>query len=249
MLIIFSLNTLAFVHRSLDFRGILKNQNLLGFEVLISFPDTKSPAVPTHWAFGSTGNEGFRVVFKFCSAPSPWYHLEPLTWPLCTSIILLIRGNNDQGETELQCVRWQGTSGSIEKWGAPVLYCLFLSNTFFALFLSLLKQLYLSSWFFPFFSYCEFNCPYRNNNFLKPFSLCLLCGKSTAASSSSRTYNEQYFQFNVISRKVLINERQNFLLLKTKFYFYFKPDGSFLCLIWLLCAGLLNLESDLYKTY
>lgn len=135
------------------------------------------------------------------------------------------------------------------KVGCPYVILPFLSNTFFALFLSLLKQLYLSSWFFSSFSYCEYNCPYRNNNFLKPFSLCLLCGKNTAASSSSRTYNEQYFQFNVISRKVLINKRQNFFLLKTKFYFYFKPDGNFLCLIWLLCAGLLNLESDLYKTY
>lgn len=68
LLIIFSLNTLAFVHRSLDFRGILKNQNLLGFEVLAYFPGAYSPAVPTHWALWSTGNEGFRVVFKFCSA-------------------------------------------------------------------------------------------------------------------------------------------------------------------------------------
>lgn len=131
LLIIFSLNTLAFVLRSWDFRGILKYQNLLGFEVLISFPDTKSPAVPTHWAFGSTGNEGFRVVFKFCSATSPWYHLEPLSWPLCTSITLLIRGNNDQGETELQSVQWQVISGSIEKWGAPMLDCLFCQILFF----------------------------------------------------------------------------------------------------------------------
>lgn len=38
--------------------------------------------------------------------------------------------------------------------------------------------------------------------------------KKNTASSSFRTNNELYFQFNIISRKVLINKRQNFLLLK-----------------------------------
>lgn len=52
-----------------------------------------------------------------------WNHLLDL----CISIILLMRGNNDQGETELQCVEQQVTSGSIEKWGDPYVILSFLS--------------------------------------------------------------------------------------------------------------------------
>lgn len=129
LLIIFSLNTLAFVHRSLEFRGILKNQNLLGFEVLASFPGAYSPAVPTHWALGSSGNKGFRIVFKFCSATSSWYHLEPLTWSLYFHYSTYKREQWSRRNKAAMC-RITGDIWQYWKVGDPYVILLFLSIFF-----------------------------------------------------------------------------------------------------------------------